>query len=145
MKMRGDQITELINVKTPMGQNRGGESYRILMVDDSSTVRRLGAQMLRSELFELCGEAADGFQAVPMYKELKPDAVTMDVNMPVMTGIESLREILAHDSDARIVMATSEGHRDMVIDALKIGAKGYVVKPFKKDPFCGALKKAIEG
>ena len=145
MKMRGDGITEMINVKKPMGQNSGGESYRILMVDDSSVVRRLGAQMLRSEMFEICGEAADGYEALQMYKELKPDAVTMDVNMPVMTGIESLRQILAHDPNARIVMVTSEGHRDMVIEAVKIGSKGYVVKPFKKDPFCEALKQAIEG
>ncbi len=144
MKMRGDMITEIINVKEPKGKNKDGESYRVLVVDDSSTVRRLGAQMLRSEMFEICGEAADGYEAVQMYKELKPDVVTMDVNMPVMTGIESLREILAHDPKARVVMVTSEGHRDMVIEAMKIGAKGYVVKPFKKDPFCEQLKLAID-
>ena len=145
MKMRGEKVTDIINVKEPRGRNKVGESYRILMVDDSSVVRRLGTQMLRSEMFEICGEAADGYQAFQMYKELKPDAVTMDVNMPVMTGIESLRQILAHDPNARVVMVTSEGHRDMVIEAMKIGAKGYVVKPFKKDPFCEALKQAIEG
>ncbi len=144
MKMRGDMITEIINVKEPKGKNNDGESYRVLMVDDSSVVRRLGAQMLRSEMFEICGEAADGYEAVQMYKELKPDVVTMDVNMPVMTGIESLRQILAHDPKARVVMVTSEGHRDMVIEAMKIGAKGYVVKPFKKDPFCEQLKLAID-
>ena len=144
MKMRGDMITEIINVKEPKGKNKDGESYRVLMVDDSSTVRRLGAQMLRSEMFEICGEAADGYEAFQMYKELKPDVVTMDVNMPVMTGIESLRQILAHDPKARVVMVTSEGHRDMVIEAMKIGAKGYVVKPFKKDPFCEQLKLAID-
>lgn len=144
MKMRGDMITEIINVKEPKGKNKDGESYRVLMVDDSSVVRRLGAQMLRSEMFEICGEAADGYEAFQMYKELKPDVVTMDVNMPVMTGIESLRQILAHDPKARVVMVTSEGHRDMVIEAMKIGAKGYVVKPFKKDPFCEQLKLAID-
>ena len=144
MKMRGDMITEIINVKEPKGKNKDGEPYRVLMVDDSSTVRRLGAQMLRTEMFEICGEAADGYEAFQMYKELKPDVVTMDVNMPVMTGIESLRQILAHDPKARVVMVTSEGHRDMVIEAMKIGAKGYVVKPFKKDPFCEQLKLAID-
>ena len=114
------------------------------MVDDSSVVRRLGAQMLRSEMFEICGEAEDGYQAFQMYKELLPDVVTMDVNMPVMTGIESLRQILAHDPNAKVVMVTSEGHRDMVMEAVKLGAKGYVVKPFRKDPFCEQLKLAIE-
>ena len=144
MKMRGDKITEIINVKEPRGQNNAGGSYRILMVDDSTTVRKLGSQMLRSEMFEICGEADDGYQAFQLYKELKPDAVTMDVNMPVMNGIESLRQILSFDKNARIVMVTSEGHQDMVIEAIKIGAKGYVVKPFRKDPLCEALKQAIE-
>lgn len=65
--------------------------------------------------------------------------------MPVMTGIESLRQIPADDPNARVVMVTSEWHRDMVIEAVKIDAKGYVVKPFKKDPFCEAMKQATEG
>lgn len=144
MKMRGDGITEMINVKEPRGKKKDGSAYRVLMVDDSSTVRKLGSQMLRSEMFEICGEAADGYQAVQMYKELKPDVVTMDVNMPVMNGLESLRQILAHDKDAKVVMVTSEGHRDMVVEAVQLGAKGYVVKPFKKDPFCEQLKLAID-
>ena len=144
MKMRGDKLTEIINVKEPRGKNKNGESYRVLMVDDSSTVRKLGAQMLRSEMFEICGEAADGYQAFQAYKELKPDVVTMDVNMPVMNGIEALRQILAYDKNAKVVMVTSEGHRDMVMEAVKLGAKGYVVKPFRKDPFCEQLKLAID-
>ena len=87
MKMRGDNLTEIINAKEPRGKNNLGEPYRVLMVDDSSVVRRLGAQMLRSEMFDICGEAEDGYQAFQMYKELLPDVVTMDVNMPVMRGI----------------------------------------------------------
>ncbi len=145
MKMRDNKLTEIINVKVPRGQNRLGESYRVLMIDDSSTVRRLGAQMLRSEMFEVCGEAADGHQGFQMYKELSPDVVTMDVNMPVMNGIEALRRILTYDRNAKVVMVTSEGHRDMVLEAVKIGAKGYVVKPFRKDSFCEQLKLAIDG
>ena len=144
MKMRGDKLTEIINVKEPRGKNKVGGSYRVLMVDDSSTVRKLGAQMLRSEMFEICGEAPDGYQAFQLYKELKPDVVTMDVNMPVMNGIEALRQILAYDKNAKVVMVTSEGHRDMVMEAVKLGAKGYVVKPFRKDPFCEQLKLAID-
>ncbi len=144
MKMRGDKLTEIINVKEPRGKNKVGVSYRVLMVDDSSTVRKLGAQMLRSEMFEICGEASDGYQAFQVYKELKPDVVTMDVNMPVMNGIEALRQILAYDKNAKVVMVTSEGHRDMVMEAVKLGAKGYVVKPFRKDPFCEQLKLAID-
>ena len=144
MKMRGDKLTEIINVKEPRGKNKLGKSYRVLMVDDSSTVRKLGAQMLRSEMFEICGEASDGYQAFQVYKELKPDVVTMDVNMPVMNGIEALRQILAYDKNAKVVMVTSEGHRDMVMEAVKLGAKGYVVKPFRKDPFCEQLKLAID-
>ena len=144
MKMRGDKLTEIINVKEPRGKNKVGGSYRVLMVDDSSTVRKLGAQMLRSEMFEICGEAPDGYQAFQLYKELKPDVVTMDVNMPVMNGIEALRQILSYDKNAKVIMVTSEGHRDMVMEAVKLGAKGYVVKPFRKDPFCEQLKLAID-
>ena len=143
MKVRNESLTELVNAKKPRGQNNGGQSYRVLMVDDSSTVRRLGAQMLRAELFEVCGEAENGLRAVEMYKELVPDVVTMDVNMPVMNGIEALRQILSFDPKAKVVMLTSEGHRDMILEAVKLGAKGYVVKPFRKDPFCEQLMRAL--
>ncbi len=145
MKIRENRLTEIINVKEPRGKNKFGQPYRVLMVDDSTTVRRLGAQMLRSEMFEICGEASDGSQALDLYKELDPDVVTMDVNMPVMNGIEALRRILAYDKNAKVVMVTSEGHRDMVLEAIKIGAKGYVVKPFRKDSFCEQLRRAIDG
>lgn len=145
MTMRSASITEIMNKKQPDGIDKLGKPYRVLLVDDSSTIRKLAAQMLRSEAFEVCGEAANGEEAVAMYQELKPDAVTMDVNMPVVDGVESLRRLLTYDTDARVVMVTSEGHRDLVIEAIKQGARGYVVKPFQKANLCSKVKKAIEG
>jgi len=96
-------------------------------------------------MYEICGEAANGQEALDLYKELSPDAVTLDINMPVMDGIDALKAILDFDKNARIIMLTSEGQRDTVIDAIKMGARGYIVKPPNKTIVCEKVKYAIEG
>jgi len=123
------------------GIRSDGSSYRVLIVDDSSTMRKILISMLKSELYEICGEAGDGEQAYEMYKELKPDVVTLDINMPKVTGVEVLKKIISFDPSAKIVMLTSEGQKQTVFEAIKIGAKNYVVKPPEKDDL---LKKVEE-
>ena len=144
MKVR-DDIVAAINAKRPDGIDASDKPYRVLVVDDSTTMRKIISQHLKTEAYEICGEASNGQEAVDMYKELDPDAVTLDINMPVMNGLETLRAILAHDGDARIIMLTSEGQRETVVDALKVGARGYVVKPPNKAVVCEKVKQAIQG
>jgi two-component system chemotaxis response regulator CheY len=138
-------IPNAVSQKRPDGLNKLDKPYRVLVVDDSSTIRKIVGQHLRSEAYEICGEAATGREAVDRYKELSPDVVTLDINMPEMDGIAALGAILAHDAKAKIVMLTSEGEKHMVLRAIAGGAKGYVVKPPVRTKLCEAVKKALEG
>ena len=144
MKVRDDLMT-VINTKKPTGMNDMEKPFRVLIADDSTTMRKIVGQHLKSEAFEVCGEASNGQEAVELYKELSPDAVTLDINMPIMDGIDALKAILEYNKDARIVMLTSEGQRETVIDAIKMGARGYIVKPPNKAIVCEKVKYAITG
>jgi two-component system chemotaxis response regulator CheY len=82
----------------------------------------------KSDDYEICGEAGNGKEAVSQYKELKPDIVTLDINMPEMNGKEALKAILEIDPNAKVVMMTSEGKAE-ALEAVSLGAKSFVEKP----------------
>ncbi len=104
---------------------------KILIVDDTLFMRTLLKNVLFNGGHTVIGEAADGLEGVAKYKELKPDLVTMDVVMPKMNGIESLKAIREFDPAAKVVMCTAVGQEQMVKLAIKSGAKGYIIKPFQ--------------
>jgi len=118
-----------INKREPMGQNKNGEPFKVLVVDDSTVMRKIVTQILRSEAFDVVAEASNGEESLEMYKQYKPDVVTMDVNMPLMDGLTALKKLLEIDAGARVVMLTSESEQKMVLEAIQSGAKNYVVKP----------------
>src|SRR5690606_14983933 len=100
--------------------------------------------VLEKEGFEVVGEAANGQEAVELYVRLKPDLVTMDITMPVMDGIQAIREIMKIDPNAKIIVCSAMGQKPMVIEALSAGAKDFLVKPFEPARVIQALKKALE-
>ncbi|HHW38891.1 MAG TPA: response regulator [Bacillales bacterium] len=117
---------------------------RILIVDDAAFMRMMIKDILTKNGFEVVGEAADGLQAVEKYKEVNPDLVTMDITMPEMDGITSLKEIKKIDPAAKIIMCSAMGQQAMVIDAIQAGAKDFIVKPFQADRVLEAIKKTLE-
>ena len=133
----------LMERQAPEGLKSPNQPYRVLVVDDSTTMRKIIAQQLRAQAYEVCGEAEDGLQAIALYKELDPDVVTLDINMPVADGHVALREILAYDRDAKVVMLTSEGQKSTVAEAVSAGASGFVVKPPNKTLLCEKVKQAL--
>jgi two-component system chemotaxis response regulator CheY len=143
MRAVGD-VVNAINQKRPDGLNKLDKPYRVLVVDDSSTMRKIVVQHLKSEAYDVCGEAGNGKEAVDRFKELAPDVVTMDINMPEMDGIAALKAILSYDAKARVVMLTSEGEKNIVLQAITAGAKGYCVKPPVRAKLCETVKKALE-
>jgi len=143
--VRKDDLLTSMNRKRPDGLNKFDKPYRVLIVDDSTTMRRIVSQQLKSEAYEICGEGSNGQEAIDLYKQLRPDVVTMDINMPVLDGLASLKAILEHDRNARVVMLTSEGQKDIVMTAISAGAKGYVVKPPNKATLCERVKSALGG
>ncbi|API93897.1 chemotaxis protein CheY [Virgibacillus pantothenticus] len=116
---------------------------RILIVDDAAFMRMMIKDILTKNGYEVVGEAQDGVQAVEKYNELKPDLVTMDITMPEKDGITALKEILAADAQARIIMCSAMGQQAMVIDAIQAGAKDFIVKPFQADRVIEAIQKAL--
>ena len=114
---------------------------RILIVDDAAFMRVSIRNILLKNGFEVAGEAENGAIAVQKYAELQPDAVTMDITMPEMTGLDALKEIRKLDPNAKVIMVSALGQEAMVRDAVMDGAKGFIVKPYKEDTIVATLNK----
>lgn len=114
----------------------------VLITDDTAFMRMTLKNVIQKNGFDVIGEAADGEEAVSKYKELKPDLVTMDITMPKMDGITAIKEIMKHDSNAKIIVCSAMGQKPMVIEALNAGAKDFLVKPFDAERVIEALHKA---
>ncbi len=106
---------------------------RVLIVDDAMFMRKMLGDILRGAGHDVVGEAENGKDALKMYRDLQPDIVTMDITMPVCNGIEGVKRIKEEFPDAVVLMISAMGQENMVIDAVKSGAKGFIVKPFEKD------------
>jgi two-component system chemotaxis response regulator CheY len=117
---------------------------RTLVADDASFMREMIKEIVEPEGFEVVAEAGDGMDAVELYKEHSPDIVTMDIVMPKKSGIEAVKNIVELDPGARIVMCSALGQEALVMEALKAGAKDFIVKPFKPDAVITTLLKALE-
>mgnify|MGYP001424650352 CR=1 FL=1 len=105
------------------------EMKSIMIVDDSSFMRKCIKNFLNKNDYEVVAEAETGIQAVEKYIQYSPDVVIMDITMPKMNGLEALREILRFDPNAKVIMLSSLGDRFNVVESLRIGAKDFVVKP----------------
>lgn len=116
---------------------------RVLITDDAAFMRATLRNVLEKEGFEVVGEAANGQEAVELYVRLKPDLVTMDITMPVMDGIQAIREIMKIDPNAKIIVCSAMGQKPMVIEALSAGAKDFLVKPFEPARVVEAVKKVL--
>ena len=116
---------------------------KVLIVDDAAFMRMMIKDILEKNNFDIVGEASNGLIAVDLYKKEKPDVVTMDITMPDMDGIEAVKAIREFDPNAKIIMCSAMGQQSMVMDAIKAGAKDFIVKPFQPDRVLEAIKKAI--
>jgi two-component system chemotaxis response regulator CheY len=112
----------------------------VLIVDDSKFMRKVLCGMLEKHGYEVVGEAANGAEALEQYQALEPDLVTMDINMPDVAGLEAVRNILAVDPGATIVMITSIGTKDRVLEVIEAGAKNYLLKPFQEEDLLRVLQ-----
>lgn len=92
---------------------------------------------------EVVGEAENGKKAIDLVKSEKPDLVTMDITMPEMDGLEALKNIKTFDSNVKVVMCSAMGQQTMVIEAVKNGAKDFIVKPFQAEKVVDSITKAL--
>lgn len=115
---------------------------KVLVVDDAAPMRIMMTEFLSSKGYEVV-EAATGAEAVESYKTESPDAVLLDITMPDMDGLQALKEIRKIDPNANIAMVTAMGQQSIVMEALKAGAKDFVVKPFDADRVLAAIAKIM--
>ena len=115
---------------------------KVMVVDDAAFMRVRAAKVLQDNGHQVM-EAENGVDAVRKYGEWHPDVVLMDITMPEMDGIEALKEIRKLDPAAKVAMVTAMGQQAIVMEALKAGAKDFVLKPFQPDRVLGALEKLL--
>ena len=116
---------------------------RILIVDDSLLARNTLKTILKGGDHLVVGDATEGEQAISQYDRLKPDIVTMDITMPNINGIESLKRIMADDPQARIMMISALGQGGKVLEALNNGARHYITKPFESEKVLEAISDVM--
>jgi two-component system chemotaxis response regulator CheY len=116
---------------------------RVLVVDDAIFMRKMVSDALTKQGHEVIGEASNGAEAITQYQALSPDVMTLDITMPEKDGVEALREIVTIDPAARVIMCSALGQESKVLEAVKAGAKDFVVKPFQADRLAQAVEKAM--
>jgi two-component system, chemotaxis family, chemotaxis protein CheY len=116
---------------------------RILITDDTIFTRTVLKSILSANGFKAILEAGNGEEAVRQYKQFKPDVVLMDITMPIMDGLTALREIRTFDPDAKVIMCTALGQKNMVVDAIKSGARDFIVKPFQSNRVLESVTRVL--
>ena len=117
---------------------------KVLVVDDALFMRTALSNMLEEWGLEVVAHASNGKEAVAMYKEYTPDLVTMDLTMPVMSGLDALKIIIQEDPEAKIIMITALGQQRIIVDVLENGAKDFVTKPFQPENLKEVVFKVLK-
>ena len=116
---------------------------RVLVVDDAAFMRKMVGDALAKGGHEVVGEAANGLEAVERFQQLRPEVTTLDITMPEKDGLAALKDIMALDPTARVIMCSALGQESKVLEAVKSGARDFVVKPFQPDRVIDAVGKAL--
>lgn len=117
--------------------------FRTLIVDDAALIRIRLREILVKAGCDIVGEAANGDEAVESYKELRPDLVTLDISMPEMNGIEALKQIMAIDNTVKIIIISAVGQKVLIAEALRNGAKAFIIKPFDPQKVIEKVKRVL--
>lgn len=112
-----------------------------MVVDDSLIIRKTLTTELENLGHDVVAKAKSGREAIELYEKYAPDFVTMDITMPIMNGIDSLKGIIKINKDAKVMMVTSHGEEKLVMDAISSGAKGYILKPIDKEKLVDVINK----
>jgi two-component system chemotaxis response regulator CheY len=115
-----------------------------MIVDDSSTMRTFIESSHHIDALELVGAAGDGVEALEVFKEVDPDIVTMDITMPMMDGIECIRQLVALKPSVRILVISALSDKDTAVEAMQKGANGFLNKPFTEYQLHAAISALLK-
>ncbi len=116
---------------------------KVLIVDDSLFMRNHVARLLQDSGYETL-QAANGLEALDNFCAQKPDIVIMDITMPHMNGLEALTRIRECNPEARVIIVTALSQKTVVSQALRLGAKDFLVKPFSPERLLAAIEKILK-
>lgn len=116
---------------------------KILIVDDAKFMRMTLGTILKKENHQIVGEADNGADAISLYKKFVPDVVTMDITMPIMNGIDAIKEILKIDPTANIVVCSAMGQQKVIVNAIELGAKDFLIKPFDENRVLETINRLL--
>ena len=116
---------------------------KILIVDDAAFMRMMIKENLKKAGFTEFSEASNGEEAMKKFESESPDLILLDITMPIMDGITALKEIRNNDPTAKVVMCSAMGQDSMVIEAIKLGALDFIVKPFKPERLVQTVKNVL--
>jgi len=116
---------------------------KIIVVDDAKFMRLTLTNILTKANHEVIGEGENGKEAIELYRELQPDLVTMDITMPVMSGLDAVKEIKKEFPSAKVIMCSAMGQQKMVVEAIEAGAKDFIVKPFDESRVIDAINRVL--
>lgn len=121
------------------------KNFSVLVVDDDSLMREMLKAILRSEEYQVLGEASNGEDALALCAGLKPKLVLLDINMPKMDGLRVLETIRQSQPEIKVIMVSAEATLDKVTEAIKKGAAGFVVKPLNPARVLDRIWECISG
>ncbi len=119
------------------------ESNRVVIVDDNEDITNVMSDILEIGGFNVVGIGHDGKEAVSLYRKYKPDFIFLDVRMPIMNGIQALKEIKEEDSKANVIMITADDGTGIIQELKKLNATAIIVKPFKIETIFETIKNII--
>jgi len=116
-------------------------ALRVMVVDDALFMRNMLKDIFARAGYEVVAEAENGETALELYRQTRPDLVTMDIVMPKRSGIEALQDICAEDEQACVVMVSALGQDSLVLEAVESGARDFIVKPFKEEKVLEVVRR----
>jgi len=119
-------------------------AVNVLIVDDLTFIKIVLRDIIEKAGFRVVGEASNGEQAITMYQDTRPDVVLMDITMPGMDGLTALKKIREINTAARVIICSALGQQQLIVQAIQLGAKDFIVKPFQPRRVIAALKKALD-